>query len=54
VISKKIFVATRLNKQQYEILLKRQRTLKQLTGVKLSISAVLRLLVEDSGEKRAG
>lgn len=45
-----ISVATRLNKQQYQKLLKRQRTLKQITGVEVSISAVLRSLVEEAGD----
>lgn len=43
-----ISVATRLNKQQYEKILKRRRSLKQQTGVELSVSAVLRLIVEEA------
>ena len=50
-----VFIATRINKELHAKLLKRQRDAQRLTGFKPSISAVLRVLIEEApvGPKRA-
>jgi hypothetical protein len=48
VMKNSVSVATRLNRQQFEKLLRRQKALKRSTGVKISISAVMRLLVDEA------
>lgn len=43
-----VMVATRLNPVLYAKLLKRREILREITGIELSISDVLRSIVEDS------
>lgn len=45
-----ITVATRVSKELYEKILKRQRTAKELTGVDSTVSAVLRSMLEEAAE----
>lgn len=43
-----IMVATRVSKQLHAKILKRQRALKQLTGIEPSVSAVVRSMISEA------
>lgn len=43
-----VMVATRVSKPLHAKILKRQRTLKQLTGIEPSVSAVIRAMIEEA------
>jgi hypothetical protein len=43
-----IMIATRVSRQLHAQILKRQRTLKQLTGIKPSVSAVVRSMIAEA------
>lgn len=45
-----VIVATRVSKNLYEKILKRQRAVKALTGVDSTVSAVLRSMIEEAAE----
>ena len=46
-----IMVATRVSKPLHAKILKRQRTLKQLTGIEPSVSAVVRSMIKEAASK---
>lgn len=48
-----VVVATRVSKNLYEKILKRQRIAKKLTGVDSSVSAVLRSMIEEAAANDA-
>lgn len=43
-----ILISTRVSGSQYDKILKRQRKLKELTGIEPSVSAVLRVMIEEA------
>lgn len=46
-------VATRVSKPLYAKILKRQRSVKQLTGIEPSVSAVLRAMITEASAEPA-